>query len=155
MDTFAPILSQNAHFVSVQYTQGANDETEAQRDITGVPVHHWQAAIDDFDMLTSLIHELDLVISVPQTAVHQRASMGGEVWVPTPSRPPWTFGLSGESSVWYPNQVRMFRQRKEEEGWTATILRVAEALTERTGSKVGPVFIPPDASGKIELRAQA
>lgn len=131
-----------AHFISVQYTADAAGECQLQQDTTGVPVHHWQAAIDDFDMLTALIAELDLVISVPQTAVHQRAGLGKECWTITNYKAPWTFGPERENMVWYPKQVRQFRQRKDEDNWTPTILRCAHALSERTGSVPGPVIIP-------------
>lgn len=147
LEKWAPILKQdNAHFISVQYTTDARGETQLQQDITGVPIHHWQAAIDDLDMLTALIDVLDLVISVPQTAVHQRAALGKECWVLTAYKAPWTFGLKGDGSVWYPKQLRQFRQCKDEDGWTPTIMRCANALSEITGSKVGPVIITPQES---------
>lgn len=139
---FSPLLKQNAHFVSVQYTRDAGLEAEQQQDATGVPVHHWQPVIDDFDMLTALIDELDLVISVPQTAVHQRAALGKECWVLTPYKSPWSFGLNRDTCIWYPKQTRLFRQKAEHEGnWTPTILACAGELAKVTGSAVGPVMI--------------
>lgn len=154
---FSPILSQNAHFVSVQYTESAGLEAEIQQDETGVPIHHWQPVIDDFDMLTALIDELDLVITVPQTAVHQRAALGKECWVLTPYKAPWTFGRDRDHCVWYPKQTRMFRQKKSEGmNWTPAILRCAEALSERTGSKPGAVIIPPEQiPGVLDLNGLA
>lgn len=144
---FAPLLKQNAHFISVQYTRGAEREADIQQDQTGVPVHHWQPVISDFDMLTALIDELDLVISVPQTAVHQRAALGKECWVLTPYKVPWTFGLYRDEMIWYPKQTRLFRQRKEHDGnWTPTILNVARELSQITDSPVGPVIIDTQPS---------
>ena len=144
-EKMSPILKQdNTHFISLQYTENAAEEALHQEEATGVPIHHWQAAIDNFDMLTALIDELDLVISVPQTAVHQRAALGKECWVLTSHEVPWTFGLEREDNVWYPKQVRQFRQTKSEKGnWTPAILRCANALAERTGSKIGPVIVTP------------
>lgn len=144
---FSPMLKQNAHFVSVQYTKDARQEAEEQQDATGVPVHHWQPVVDDFDMLTALIDELDLVISVPQTAVHQRAALGKECWVLMPDKAPWTFGLNRDSCIWYPKQTRFFQQKAEHEGnWTPTILACAGELAKRTGSPVGPVMIETQPS---------
>lgn len=157
LDRFWPIIGQeNAHFISVQYGPEAAEAANEQQDITGVPVHHWQGVTDDFDYLTALINEVDLVISVPQTAVHQRAALGKECWVLTPEKPPWTFGQSGEDSVWYPKHVRQFRQNSGEgNNWTPCIMRVAQALTERTGSKPGPVHIPEKTSNEFELQRGA
>lgn len=143
LETWAPILKQdNAHFISLQYTVDAAGEVLMQEDTTGVPVHHWQSAIDNFDMLTALIDELDLVISVPQTAVHQRAALGKECWVLSAYKSPWTFGLDREDSVWYPKQVRQFRQKEYEDNWNGVITRCALDLSKITGSKPGPVIIP-------------
>ena len=105
-------------------------------------------------MLTALIDELDLVISVPQTAVHQRAALGKECWVLTPHKTSWTFGLDGEDSVWYPKQVRQFRQTPNETIWTGPITRCALELAKRTGSKPGPVYTPQAVeAGEVQLSA--
>jgi len=145
LDQFAPILQQDgAHFISVNYFADAGGEAILQEDITDVPVHHWQAAIDNFDMLTALIDELDLLISVPQTAVHQRASLGKECWILTSHRPPWAFGMDRDDMIWYPKQTRQFRQLEGEEDYRPAIQRCAEALSKVTGSKPG-TFIPPIA----------
>jgi tetratricopeptide (TPR) repeat protein len=150
---FAPILQQDAHFISLQYTADAAAEAEMQQDVTGVPVHHWQAAIDDFDMLTAMIDELDLVISVPQTAVHQRAGLGKECWVLTPAKAPWTFGLARDNVIWYPKQTKQFRQELGED-WAPAIKRVAEALSERfTGSEVKESGVGANPEKEIELRS--
>ena len=154
LDKWAPILKQdNAHFVSLQYTVDAAGEAMQQEEVTGVQIHHWEAAIQNFDMLTALIDELDLVISVPQTAVHQRGALGKECWVMTAYKAPWTFGLEREDNVWYPKQVRQFRQEKNEDGWTPTVLRCAAELSKRTGSKMGPVITTkPVAFEDMQLR---
>lgn len=143
LEHWAPILQQeNAHFVSVQYTPDAGGEVMIQQDTTGVRIHHWQPVIDDFDMLTALISELDLLISVPQTAVHQRGALGKETWVLTHYKHPWPFGRTREDMVWYPKQVRQFRMGANDGGWDMAIMRCARALAERTGSEPGAVYIP-------------
>ena len=154
LEEFQPILHQTgAHFISLQYTPDAAGEADSQQDITGVPVHHWQAAITDFEMLTALIDEVDLVISVPQTAVHQRAALGKECWVLTPHKTSWTFGLEGEDSVWYPKQVRQFRQTASETKLTGAITRCALELSKRTGSKPGSVYIPEPVISEVQIQS--
>lgn len=143
LEDLSPLLKQDAHFISVQYTRNAAAQVSIQQDTTGVQVHHWQAAIDDFDMLTALIDELDLLISVPQTAVHQRAALGKECWVLMPHKAPWTFGLNRENNIWYQKQTRYFNQTEHDAGnWVGAIFKAANALSEITGSKPGKVHVP-------------
>jgi len=138
LEQWAPILKQEgAHFISINHATDAGGEVMVQEETTGVRIHHWQAANSDFAMLTALIDELDLVISVPQTVVHVRAALGKECWVLTANKPPWTFGLKRKDNVWYPKQVTQFRQRYEHDNWDETIMRCAQALSERTGSSPG------------------
>ena len=152
LEQWAPILKQDAHFISLQYTSDAAGEALQQADTTGVTVHHWQAAIDNFDMLTALIDEVDLVISVPQTAIHQRAALGKECWVLTNYKYPWPFGSKRRDMVWYPKQIRQYRQRENEKDWNATIRRCADALSEITGSKPGKsVVLPESPSDEFQL----
>lgn len=148
IEAWSPILKQDADFISVQYTKDAEDEASFQEDRTGVRLHHWQGIVDDFDMLTALIGELDLVISVPQTAVHQRAALGKECWVIAHHKAPWPFGLTRDSMVWYPEQTRIFRRAENDENYNPVVLRVAQALSKRfTKSSVDP-FIPVPAQAE-------
>ncbi len=141
LSVFAPILSLPAEFLSVQYTEGADIEASGQQDSTGVPVHHWNSVVKDFDMLTALIDELDLLITVPQTALHQRGGLGKECWILVPSRPSWPFGQTRDSCLWYPNQTRLFRQGKDE-GWELTITRVAKELAGWLGCENATLAAP-------------
>lgn len=153
IEKWAPITRQSgAHFISVQYGPQAPEACLWQERHTGAVIHHWKGAVDNFDMLTALIDELDLVISVPQTAVHQRAALGKECWVLVPHKSPWPFAGASDACPWYPKQTRLFRQTKEEHGnWVPTILRVAHALSERTGSEPGAVCILEKAKPASEL----
>ena len=153
LEEWAPILKQpSAHFISVQYGADAANEANYQQDRTGVPVHHWQGVVDDFDMLTALIGELDLVIAVPQSAVHQRAALGKECWVLTPHKAPWPFGLTRDDMLWYPKQARQFRRRAMEPDWGGAVYRCAQALSDLTGDAPGSIVAPPKPE-TIEIRA--
>ena len=138
--------------VSVNYTIDAGEEAALQQDTTGVPVHHWQSVVENFDMLTALIDECDLVISVPQTAVHQRGALGKECWVLTSYYAPWTFGLDRNNVIWYPKQTRQFRQLKGEEDYTQAIRKCAFALAERTGAKEIHEAMPIIPDQEFEIR---
>ena len=132
LEQWAPILQQTAEFVSLQYTPDAKGEADMASEMLGVNIRHWQATIDDLESLTALIAELDLVISVPQTAVHQAGALGVPCWTLTAARPPWPFGTLRDDMVWYPGAVRQFRQ-KQHGDWGETLFRVAEALAEVIG----------------------
>ena len=134
LEELGPILKLDAHFVSVQYGPDAYGHKNIAEDRTGVKISHWQSAINDFDMLTALIDELDLVISVPQTAVHQRGGLGKECWVMTSSKPPWDFGTTRDNVIWYPKQTRQFRQ-KPGENWEPVIDEIARQLSKRISMK--------------------
>lgn len=112
LEQWGPILEQDCTFVSVQYG------------VKKTPILHWQEAVDDLDELTALIQACDLIITVPQTAVHQAAAMGKPCWVLTPKGTSWQFSTGGERMVWYPS-VKQFRQTN---GWDEVIERIGSEL---------------------------
>lgn len=112
LDKWAPILENDATFVSVQY-----GVKEAQ-------IPHWNP--DDFDELTALIQACDLVITVNQTAVHQAGGLGKECWTLTPKACAWRYAPGGDKMVWYPS-VTQFR---ETNGWDEVIERVGKNCRE-------------------------
>lgn len=117
---FAPILSQNARFISMNYIPETVDEA---KDL-GIP--YWPEAIEDLDEMAALIVALDLVITVNQSLVHQAGALGQNCWTLTPSRPAWRYGIKGSKMIWYPS-VTQFRQ-KMDEPWTGAIQRVADSF---------------------------
>jgi len=123
-----PILNQNADFISLQYTKHAQEELDQFRRETGIKVHHWKdgAEGEDMDDQASLIAELDLVISVCQTAIHVAGAIGKECWVLTPSRPSWRYGVTGDMP-WY-NSVHLLRQ--QDDSWESLIQDSAAKLKD-------------------------
>lgn len=84
---------------------------------TGIPLHHWQDAINDLDYCYGgLIHALDLVISVNTSLVHACGAMGVRCWSLTPSRPAWRYGLQGREMPWYGSHVQLYRQKGDDWG---------------------------------------
>lgn len=113
LDQWAPILSANATFVSLQYGD--------QRNSHGV---HTFDHGDDIDELTALAAACDLVISVDQTIVHQCGAIGKPCWVLTPNAPSFRYGIAGDMD-WYPS-IRLYRQKGND--WTAVIQKIASDL---------------------------
>lgn len=114
-----PILDNDCRFISIQYTPMAQAEAEA----FGIP--HWHDAATDIEHHIACISQLDLVITVSQSALHFAGALGTPCWVLTPSKPDWRLGLEGGDLPLY-GSVKLFRQKADD--WTAVINNVAEAL---------------------------
>lgn len=137
------VLDKDVTWVSLQYTKAAAEEVAAVKEHIGVNIHHWGevAHAKNLDEYASLISELDLVISVCQTAIHISGGLGVECWCLTPSAPAWRYGVKG-NMPWY-NSVDLMRQEKGED-WGPLMGRVSQRLENwidqrklsRTESKV-------------------
>jgi hypothetical protein len=120
----APILAQDAIFVSLQYMDAP--------EVAGTKVHHWPFAVQtqDYDDTAALVAELDLVICVTTAVVDLCGGLGMPCWVLTPKAPMWRYGLSGEAYVWS-NAVRLYRQTNE---WIHPISEIARDLREKAAA---------------------
>jgi Flp pilus assembly protein TadD len=129
---WTPILTvSDVAFLSLQYGATA-EELQASAESTGVTLHHWQQAIDDYDETAALVAALDLVISVQTAVVHLAGALGKTTWALIPTVPEWRYGASGDTMIWYP-AVKLIRQQKFRD-WVAVIHIVREALTDRSRS---------------------
>ena len=117
--------STNAHFVDLQYTDGAA-ELDALRTATGTIVHSWDEVRTDYEQTAALVGALDLVISVCTAVIHLGGALGKPVWVMAPFSPEWRYGIAGHEMPWYPS-VRVFRQPAYG-NWDAVIDEVAQSL---------------------------
>lgn len=126
LDALAPVLQVGGlQFVDLQYTD-RSAEIGAVESRLGLRLHRWTEAREDFEHTAALIAELDLVISVCNTAVHLGGALGKPVWVMTPFSPEWRYGLRGDEMIWYP-AARMFRQTAPG-AWDGVIADVAQSL---------------------------
>lgn len=123
-----PIWRQDATFISLQYKDASEEvaEVEAQ---TGIKIHHWSNATQtlDYDDMAALVSQLDLVITVQQTAVHTGGALGVPTWAMIPKAPLWRYGMTADTMLWY-KSVRLYRQKSE---WVHTIAQVASDLRKR------------------------
>jgi hypothetical protein len=107
--SWAPILGvAQVDFISLQYTP-CRDEIEQMRDTLGTTIWHWQEAIDDLNQTAALMAQLDVVITVCNTAVHFAGALNLPAWVMTPFIPEWRYLARGEAMPWYPS-VTLLRQ---------------------------------------------
>jgi len=111
--------------VSLQYHKWAAEEAAMMGAAWGVPIHHWQDAIDSYDETAGLVEALDLVITINTSIVHLCGSMGVKTWCLTPFAAAWRYGLKGPNPFY--GSVEMYRQAKDQK-WSEVIARVASDL---------------------------
>ncbi|OGR02793.1 MAG: hypothetical protein A2520_09505 [Deltaproteobacteria bacterium RIFOXYD12_FULL_53_23] len=130
----APLWSvPEVSFVSLQKGQG---EEEALCPPQDQPLLNLGVEIRDFADTAAIISQLDLVICVDTAIAHLAGALGKPCWVLLPAiGTDWRWLQERADSPWYPGVMRLFRQEQGEDGWGATVARVAAALGElRQGS---------------------
>ena len=129
---FAPLLGlPGCEVVSLQYGD-ASDEVAAVNGGLAAPIRIFPPAeIDDFEELSGLISNLDMVVSVQTSVVHLTGALGKEALVMVPYNPIWRYGATGPSMPWY-GSVRLFRQPRPQ-AWEPVIAEVAGAVSARLG----------------------
>ena len=128
LDQWGAILTQkDSLFVSLQYGDVSDDVAAACR-ASGVEiiVDDDVDSIVDFDAAAAQIAAMDLVIATSNTAVHVAGALGMPTWVMLPVVPNWRWGLSEQSTPWYPN-VSLFRQTAHGD-WLPVISQVSDAF---------------------------
>jgi tetratricopeptide (TPR) repeat protein len=65
---------------------------------------------NNFEDLSALISNLDLVITIQNTTAHLCGALGKKTFLLLSKNHRWQWGLSHESSLWYPS-IKLFRQQ--------------------------------------------
>lgn len=86
-----------------------------------------QHTLISWDDTLAAIMNLDLVITSCTSVAHASAAMGKPTWVVIPILPYHIWAYGDETSPWYPNSTRVFRQTIFGE-WQNTFDKVAEQL---------------------------
>ncbi|UCF77232.1 MAG: tetratricopeptide repeat protein [Betaproteobacteria bacterium] len=121
IELLAPLLDQDAVFVSLQHGAEAHDLERA-----GGRIKTFPRATENLDHLAALIAALDLVVSVDNTTVQLAGALGHPVWVLLSASPEWRYGLSSETMPWYPS-AKLFRQG-DDRRWEPVISEVIAAF---------------------------
>ncbi|MEC5216310.1 Flp pilus assembly protein TadD [Actimicrobium sp. GrIS 1.19] len=127
LDILAPLgRVAGVQFVSLQKGPG---EEQASSPPAGLTLLALGQDFDDFEDCAAVIAGLDLVISVDSAVAHLAGSMGVPCWLLLPDyQTDWRWMTERTDSPWYPQHMRLFRQRPGAEGWAAVIDEVVLAL---------------------------
>ncbi len=128
LEKLLPILSQNAQFISLQYTPQEDEIADFEKK-HGIHIHQFPEAVYSaiYDDKAGLVANLDLVITVCTSLVHLSGSMAVPTWIMTPSRPAWRYRLDLDYLPWY-NSTVLFRQNTNSTDWEPVINEVAANL---------------------------
>lgn len=103
---------------------------EASKELLELPVKirpkDFSSEIEDFTDTASIIHHLDLVISVDTAVAHLAGAMGKKVFLLLPFANEWRWLTQGETSPWYPS-LTLFRQPAPQ-NWLLPIEEVSTQL---------------------------
>jgi len=143
LEEMLPILSQDAHFVALQYTDCAAEIFEFEQK-HGIKIHFWPEAVhaEDYDNTAAVVANCDLVISNCSSVIHLAGAIGVPTWVLTPSRPAWRYRLDIDWMPWYGSTVTLYRQAPGTVEWGPVVDAVAKDLDLRLNM---------NASGQTEV----
>lgn len=137
LEDLLPVLSIDAHFVSLQYkdSQAEIDAFRAKHPEVDLVQYRWATITDDYDDTAALIAACDYVLCIQTAVAHTAGGLGVPVTVLLPKATSWRYGTSGDSIPWY-NSLKIIRQ-KEHGQWTAEIRRAAEVIADKFGLPKG------------------
>jgi tetratricopeptide (TPR) repeat protein len=90
----------------------------------------WSRRLDEgpgtFQDTAAVMQSLDLIVSADTSVAHLAGALGMPVWLALPHASDWRWGLTGDSSPWYP-RTRLFRQRRAGD-WDEVFAHMAAEL---------------------------
>ena len=133
LERLSPLLARGGlRFVSLQFGVGAADVAAAGLEGRLETLDD----LGDFADTAAIVAGLDLVVTVDTAMAHLAGAMGKEAWVMLAHVPDWRWGMSGETTPWYPS-LRLFRQESPGD-WDGVVGRIAQALAARLASRSRP-----------------
>ena len=118
--------------VSLQKGHGADQAAQLKEEIPVFdPGPEVDQAPDAFVDTAAIMANLDLVVSSDTAVLHLAGALGVPVWAALSRIPDWRWGLSGETTPWYPG-MRLFRQGRLND-WKGVFDRICRALQEQMG----------------------
>lgn len=135
---WGPVIQDtDALFLSVQYGP-VDDDLRNAKVALGVTIAH-DTEIDpmaDLDAFACQLAAVDAVISISNSTIHQACGLGRPVMGLLHVRPDWRWGLTGDTSPWFPS-LRLYRQQVRDD-WTPVLERVGTDLRRWLAGGGGP-----------------
>jgi len=122
---FAPLADiPGVHYLGLQKGQGEQDIPP-----TGMNYQALGSKLTDFADTAAVIQNLDLVISVDTAVAHLAGAMDKTCWLLLPDfRTDWRWQIEGDTTCWYPQRMRLFRQPAGG-GWAPVINSIQNELS--------------------------
>ncbi len=132
---WSSILENDCEFVSLQYTECAEDLAFMEK--LGYDIQQPQEVYaEDYYETAKLVASCDLVISCCTSVIHLAGALGVPCWVMVPNKPAWRYGVKGKMPFY--RSVRLYRQPKgEEASWLPVIQRIGLDLSDLLRPKKG------------------
>jgi hypothetical protein len=130
LEDLRPILEKPGTFIDLSYMDN-NAEIARWNIANKSQVIRPPVDVGDYDDTIALIAALDEMVSVTTSAVHVCGALGRSCHVLVPEVAQWRYAYrygDGTQMSWYPDSVKMYRQKPGEVGWAHAVKRVAEAL---------------------------
>ncbi|MEX2009435.1 MAG: tetratricopeptide repeat-containing glycosyltransferase family protein [Dongiaceae bacterium] len=89
--------------------------------------------VEDFADTAAVVEQLDLVVMTDSAVAHLCGALGRPVWNLLNFVPGWFYGMSGETTPWYPS-MRLIRQSTRGD-WDSVFKVVAEGLMAAIAAK--------------------
>ncbi len=129
LENFSILLKQNdITFLSLQKGYGSDQLNHCSFNNQFVSCQKKIDQIWDFTENAAIAANCDLIITCDTSVAHLAGGMGLKVWLLLKDVPFWTWGLSGESTFWYPS-MRLFRQNKKND-WITLLEKVGLELNK-------------------------
>ena len=128
LDVLAPLGAvAGARFFSLQKGVG---EDQAAQPPAGLTLVNLAPQLGDFADTAAIIDNLDLVISVDTAVAHLAGALGKCCWLLLPDyKTDWRWLSERSDSPWYPEVMRLFRQRTMGD-WASVVAELVAALTQ-------------------------
>lgn len=124
LDELAPVLQSGGSLISLAYQ-------DVGLEIAQWNIDHSQQVIvpplnneGDYDDTFALISQLDEVVTVTTTVAHACGAMGQNARVLVNQSPQWRYMHGTDHLMWYPDSLKLFRQKPGEVGWSHVIARL-------------------------------
>ena len=128
LNAFLPLLKQGGDFLSLQYTEDAEEIAALEEHGIKVMSLPWVTRGQDMDLLAALLAACDEVVGVHTTALHLASAMGVPTTTLVHRGSGWRY--SGDDLIWYPETTKLWR-KKSGESWRDCIERLANDRNQR------------------------